>query len=348
LEFFDKKQEVMETVLTPHGRKLFMQGKLNPAYYAFFDDDIIYDGKYGNSDGSVLPLTENQNDIEGRIQEDTPRIKPIKTRRSVEEDVEFFSKRVVVDGALEYEVKDITPELRASYEAIGETLPGQPQEDKLYSLKNALATGDPYSSNYPAWDVEFMQAQMTGSFTTFLKVTGTFVHPQTETEETRITQFENIPQLEVEGKYITHILDLEPDDINEYELPETRVVIEEDFILMKAEEKNAEFLLKNFDIELFRVEETHGTTGKKEEERLIPLIFQDQVKNVIDPSLIVENYFDIFFDENIPKQIICSYINDKAQGVFSDMLVECDELITEQETAIDIYSGLSDNPGEDC
>jgi len=81
---------------------------------------------------------------------------------------------------------------------------------------------------------------------------------------------------------------------------------------------------------------------------LIPLVFQDQVKSTIGSEYVVENYFDVFFDENIPKQIICAYIDDKAQGVFSDMFVECDESVIDEETAIDIYSGLSDNPGEDC
>ena len=41
--FFDKKEDVMEIELTPHGRYLLSQGKLMPAFYAFLDDDILYD-----------------------------------------------------------------------------------------------------------------------------------------------------------------------------------------------------------------------------------------------------------------------------------------------------------------
>ena len=43
MSFFDKKEDVLEIVLTPHGRSLLSKGKLMPAYYAFLDDDVIYD-----------------------------------------------------------------------------------------------------------------------------------------------------------------------------------------------------------------------------------------------------------------------------------------------------------------
>lgn len=43
MSFFDKKEDVLEIVLTPHGRSLLSKGKLMPAYYSFLDDDVIYD-----------------------------------------------------------------------------------------------------------------------------------------------------------------------------------------------------------------------------------------------------------------------------------------------------------------
>tara|TARA_Y100001973_G_C5207876_1_gene342972 strand:+ start:1339 stop:2217 length:879 start_codon:yes stop_codon:yes gene_type:complete len=43
MSFFDKKEDVLEIVLTPHGRSLLSKGKLMPAYYSFLDDDILYD-----------------------------------------------------------------------------------------------------------------------------------------------------------------------------------------------------------------------------------------------------------------------------------------------------------------
>ena len=41
-EFFNKKEEMLEVQLTEYGKYLLSMGKLDPAYYAFFDDEILY------------------------------------------------------------------------------------------------------------------------------------------------------------------------------------------------------------------------------------------------------------------------------------------------------------------
>jgi len=37
MEFFNKKEEVLEVKLTPYGRYKLSKGLLRPTYYAFFD-----------------------------------------------------------------------------------------------------------------------------------------------------------------------------------------------------------------------------------------------------------------------------------------------------------------------
>jgi hypothetical protein len=66
MTFFNKKQEVIDLQLTPYGEAIMARGKFKPAYYAFFDDNILYDAS-----GSA-GITEAQNDAEPRIQENTP------------------------------------------------------------------------------------------------------------------------------------------------------------------------------------------------------------------------------------------------------------------------------------
>ena len=63
MTFFNKKEEVIEIELTSFGKTLHSRGRLKPAYYAFFDDDVIYDGAYGSSD----------EDADTRIRVNTPR-----------------------------------------------------------------------------------------------------------------------------------------------------------------------------------------------------------------------------------------------------------------------------------
>ena len=44
MTFFNQKEEVLQIELTQYGKYLLSRGKWKPAYYAFFDDDVIYDG----------------------------------------------------------------------------------------------------------------------------------------------------------------------------------------------------------------------------------------------------------------------------------------------------------------
>jgi len=62
MNFFDKKEDVLELELTPHGRNKLAKGEFRPTYYAFFDDDIIYDVEH-------MGLEETQNASQKRILE---------------------------------------------------------------------------------------------------------------------------------------------------------------------------------------------------------------------------------------------------------------------------------------
>jgi len=60
MEFFNKKEEVLDFVLTKKGRELYAKGKLAPYGYRFFDDEVVYDNASG----------ELQNEIAKRIKKD--------------------------------------------------------------------------------------------------------------------------------------------------------------------------------------------------------------------------------------------------------------------------------------
>lgn len=67
MEFFDGKEEIIDIQLTQFGKHQLSKGKLQPKFYCFFDDDIIYDEAHGG-------LETDQNKIEDRILND-PRLK---------------------------------------------------------------------------------------------------------------------------------------------------------------------------------------------------------------------------------------------------------------------------------
>jgi len=45
-KFLNKKEQVYDLKLTSYGHYLMSVGKFKPVYYAFFDDNILYDGAY--------------------------------------------------------------------------------------------------------------------------------------------------------------------------------------------------------------------------------------------------------------------------------------------------------------
>ena len=66
MTFFNRKEDVLDIQITQFGKHLLSKGVFKPVYYAFFDDDLLYDGEFGG-------FSEHQNNIEDRIKE-TPRM----------------------------------------------------------------------------------------------------------------------------------------------------------------------------------------------------------------------------------------------------------------------------------
>ena len=69
MKFFNKKEDVLDIQLTQYGKHLLSKGELEPTYYAFFDDDVLYDSKYGGGE------SEAQNETQDRIEKETPSLR---------------------------------------------------------------------------------------------------------------------------------------------------------------------------------------------------------------------------------------------------------------------------------
>ena len=59
MEFFNKKEDVIDLQLTQYGRHLMSKGKFKPVYYSFYDDNVLYNSRRAD-------VYEAQNDSEGR------------------------------------------------------------------------------------------------------------------------------------------------------------------------------------------------------------------------------------------------------------------------------------------
>ena len=47
MKFLNKKEQVIDLEITPYGKSLLARGKFRPAFYAFYDRDVVYDSEYG-------------------------------------------------------------------------------------------------------------------------------------------------------------------------------------------------------------------------------------------------------------------------------------------------------------
>jgi len=133
------------------------------------------------------------------------------------------------------------------------------------------------------------------------------------------------------------------------------------FLLLKISENNSFFQSKNFDIEVFEIQEEDqsGTII----ESLRPLYFPKQnelgseldfITN-IDPETnedYVDYYLDILVDDEIDKEIVCELDPDvdNTLGVFADPRTrECQDIINKRKKQVfNIYEDEADEAGEIC
>ena len=321
MEFFDKKEEVIDLQLTQYGKYLLSLGKLKPVYYAFYDDGVVYDSEYAG-------FTEDQNAAEGRIQSDTPNTKVIHNFHSIEDDL-----------ARAVETKN------SGDEALAQLMLQQTAE-KSQVLINPLANSDMATNKAPAWRINMLSGEI---------LTGSTASTLTLSSSNTVL---NIPQVEVEIEYdvMPKLIDSSTDDQNSnfdvrvYDDGSYFLISKRDLIFQIIEENVSEGN-DNFEIEIFALEDVDGngkiqnTTFVTEVQQLRLLTQPDLVVNdiLIDEaegnnlerskidSSFADYYFEIDLDDEIDASIICEKIKngDKDLYKFARKDFDCEE---QQET----------------
>lgn len=316
MEFFNKKEEVIDLQLTQYGKYLLSLGKLKPVYYAFYDDGIIYDSNY-------MGFDESQNSAEPRIQEKTPNLKTFHNFHSIEDDMQ----RAV-------EAKNSGNPLLAQ-----KMIQSTPEKTQI--LVNPLAQSDLSSDKVPAWNLTLLNGKiLTGDNTTD--------HPKTTptlTLDSSNTVLD-IPQIEVEINYTTQIADGELeapqemidavmrgeldgvpqaileqllagsagfDDIN-YDVrvfdDGTFFKINQDDLIIQVREDNVPYSNDNFEVEVFLI--TDPPTNAANTTTLRQL---EQLRFLVEPDLIVD---DILYTENEIKRYSIPDIDSSFVNYFLD------------------------------
>jgi len=275
MEFFNQKEEVLDVQLTEYGKYLLSIGQLRPEYYAFFDDDILYDV-------SGSGFTEDQNNANPRILNNTPRLKVAATRTGAETRVDSFLDRVVPalngsDPAHNVEVFDIE-----SFETKGKV--------GMQPLGNS-SLGSEYNA---AWTLEVLSEPTISAASTHLDING---------------EIESIPQVDITVDYETFFKQgdmLDSDSISEFfEDTSIFLALKENYLMLELLEANTTFEKNNFEIEVFLSGSASGYqqlvyTPTNSQEFIAPR----RVGNDIDGVGNVEYYMNVLVDNNIPPEVL--------------------------------------------
>lgn len=339
MEFFNRKQEVMDVQMTQYGKYLLSKGQFKPEFYAFYDDDITYDWDNASTGTSA---GENQNDIEDRIKE-TPRM-----------------KTQYVFSGIETNIKEINEMVLVKQQAKLGGVKIQPTAEKNYSLAYPLGNSTFENEYLPAWSIDYLA----GNLLTASQNLEIYANKKLDgSGNPTVIRNLPIPQL-------TSDFDYENDIVVGYdgEVPYVEVIDEEtDLFVLEIGENNTVFQKGNFDIEVFRIQDNFDLDGNKTgEETLIPLSFSVQQQALydfdnqiefgeaedipdieeLDPTY-VEHYFHILVDKEINPDTLCLVKPvDKSQGVFSDRVEVCSP--TTGKVPLNIYDDMAEDPGEPC
>lgn len=342
MSYFDPKEEVIDLKLTPYGEYLLSIGKLSPSYYAFFDNDIIYDDNWAGVS------TEGQNEIEPRIQEQTPRIHTQVSFTDRERDFIEFSTSGESDVKAQFlsdsEAGIIQDETDIALEKIALKL-FKPQAEKAKDVYlQPIGKFTSSKQKAPSWNVGFLKAPLTSS-SEYFNVSG----------ETYI----NIPQLGCDLKYKIqrnsaeyNVLFPTPETVNGF-VPDpeddstiffedgSTINVIDDSVILYVEESNVDLQAENFEIEIFEVSEVTDNFGEVKE-FLRPLIFQQNTQGVNKIRYSVESFFDLAVDEQIPTEEICPLIKvDDNKHIYQTKIFECEDILI-QDNIQNFYADVDD------
>jgi len=355
MTFFNSKEDVLEIELTQFGKYLISQGKWDPTYYSFFDDDILYDSQYAG-------YTELQNSIQPRI------------TGSARTKTQYVFEGIETNIQRQVEVIRFKERTDSSF-FMGpqkNKIEIQPSNERNYALSVPLGNSDLGNPNFPAWNITPLYGAISSSVGHSTSSLG--VMPLVSLRAKDMSYITSIKNKNDEG---TQAIELgnalnqvgesapaaAPSDLilaNRVYDDGSYVDIKEDYFLMEILEKNTLFQEENLEMEVFRVD-TNADTGQ---ETLFPLQFMKKKQLVVNDILIddddpelnqqyeltpdcVEYFFNVWVDDEIDQDTLCDAARQRrSQGLYAPPL-DCPEALVPAVPGTDIYDEcLPEDP--DC
>lgn len=301
MSFFDSKQETINIELTSYGKMLLSKGKFKPVYYAFFDDDIVYDSRF-------IDISESQNSIQQRIMNETPVNKPqykfVGADKSVKKNNELYNQYTkIFNNTLEES-------------EILKLIELQNNSEKNYALSLPIGKSSYNSEYYPAWSIKCIEGTISSS-NPYVDNTGSnngYVQP-----------YLKIPQINMQDS-IQELLLLEDGfltaELEDYENigfsvdadgNTTTINIKLEKYLLEIMEKNVDDVKDNFDIEVFVEEPASYNNSSTSWKQLGFVKKRVEVKNniLLDKPEEPENAQDLVYNPNFVEHYLNILVDDE-------------------------------------
>jgi len=254
MRFFDAKEEVLDVQLTQVGKRKLSHGRFRPYYYAFFDDDILYDSSYAS-------LTEEQNSAVPRIVDETPRLKTQYNSHGVEVDFSKIKAHKMLGRDVDNKVMDrSTPNVPLGSSFGNEFLPAW---DVTFAGEDASIETfiNSYSGSWGSAPIPQISSSLTvKTRVEFQEEFATSV--LLENTEKDMGIIDGRPMFDPEGSTGLLSTETEPDVYPDG----SYLVTVQPSLLLDVSELNSEFTSENFDVEVFEIlTESVGSTAEVRE-----------------------------------------------------------------------------------
>ena len=339
MALFDSKQEIINIELTSYGKKKLSEGKLKPVFYAFFDDNVIYDGDYGSQVEAVSSLSDQ------RIRKETPYLKTQYSLVGTETKLnKGNANQELIDNVRLYENNNLL-KFGLGNSKIGEITGSSIQVlmldgeiSSVYHTASAFVFGNDRNPKVaydkPQTKIVLQAPELTPKIKNL-------------PEPTMTTPPELLDPNNIESVVVSPIL-----SDNKY------IYLDVDEIFISLEELNSVEDYKNFEVSLYKID-----LNENNEEEYNKLIFKTQQKEIdengflIDETEIsnqdtqitkenVEYYFNIQIDEEIDPELLINKVPKDSLGrpVIDDPLIR-NTISVRQPTD---FSRRRENDGEPC
>lgn len=316
MTFFDKKEEVMKVELTALGRYKLSIGKLKPHHYRFFDNNVVYDS-------NAIGHSEEQNDADVRIRQNTPLLKQNPNITGVETSI-----RINETKNLEVAIHNIRENTR---------------DDHINHLVYPIGTVEYDADHSPAYQVDAFRGHIDSADKFYSS-------PSIQTA--------SIPQIDIVISYSASVYQgiFQPaqNEIDQHYQSNplqdgSRIVIKKQDPLIRITETNAFDEKENFHITAYKVEQIDGTgplvyrkmNFDKATQRISSDLYVGEQDNLEIPDGTPDDisyYFEILVDKEIAESDYCATIGDlKVKNIYLDNEIICPD----QQDDSDLLSGLN-------